>query len=199
MDATFVSDTFKILSRNKSGIQDGVLTGDLAFRIYDSVGIKGETLNTICNLYGIKFDEGAFQDKMEKVKMASKTATLVKNLSQASSTQAHEKTDDSFKYIFKRVEAHKYQFPLVQTTVSEIVDLKDDLKAVLLPKTCCYGEAGGQVGDCGQISNMDGQKVFQIMDTQLDQKNGYVWHIGISTSLLYLHKIQFVKLISFLF
>ena len=56
----------------------------------------------------------------------------------------------------------------------------DDLKAVLLPKTCCYGEAGGQIGDCGQISNMDGQKVFQIMDTQLDSKNGYVWHIGIS-------------------
>ena len=79
-------------------------------------------------------------------------------------------------FFFHRVQ--NYKFPLVQTTVSEIVDLKDDFKAILLAKTCCYGEAGGQIGDSGKISNMDGQTMFQIKDTQLDHKNGHVWHIG---------------------
>ena len=72
----------------------------------------------------------------------------------------------------------RYQFPMVQTSVLEVVDLEEDKKAVLLAKTCCYGEAGGQSGDKGVIYNMDDQTVFNIEDTQLDWDKGYVWHIG---------------------
>ena len=181
VDAQLVSNAFKILKKHKSGIKNGILSGPLAFKIYDSVGIKGDTLETICDIYGIKYDDKAFQDEMEHVKLSSKISAMVIDLKRFKSSNTHEKTDDSLKHKYEKVEKvdeQNYRFPLVQTTVSDIVDLKDDFKAILLPKTCCYGEAGGQIGDSGKISNMDGQTMFQIKDTQLDQKNGYVWHIG---------------------
>ena len=73
----------------------------------------------------------------------------------------------------------RYQFPLVQTKVLEVIQLANDQRAVLLEKTCCYGESGGQAGDRGKISNLDDIEIMEINDTQLDAKNkNHVWHIG---------------------
>ena len=77
----------------------------------------------------------------------------------------------------------RYQFPLVQTKVLEVIQLANDQRAVLLAKTCCYGESGGQAGDRGKISNMDDIEIMEITDTQLDDddaknNNHHVWHIG---------------------
>ena len=200
VDAQLVSNAFKILKKHKSGIKNGVLSGSLAFKIYDSVGLKGDTLKSICDIYGIKYDHQAFQDEMERVKLSSKISAMVRDLKQFKSSNTHEKTDDSLKHKYEKVDKQNYRFPLVQTTVSEIVNLKDDFKAVLLPKTCCYGEAGGQIGDSGKISNMDGQTMFQIKDTQLDHKNGYVWHIGSITKLFYqIVSVQCRKIANILF
>ena len=60
-----------------------------------------------------------------------------------------------------------------------MINLANDQKAVLLEKTCCYGESGGQAGDRGKISNMDDIEIMDINDTQVDAKNkNHVWHIG---------------------
>ena len=72
---------------------------------------------------------------------------------------------------------------MVQTKVLEVIQLANDQRAVLLAKTCCYGESGGQAGDRGKISNMDDIEIMEITDTQLDDddaknNNHHVWHIG---------------------
>ena len=107
IDAPNVVDTFKILERNSDGIKNGVLSGDLAYKIYDSTGIKGEILNDICEIFGIKFNEEDYQKKFESVRSASKIATIMNNMCKAETSEIHEKTDDNMKYSYGKIERHR--------------------------------------------------------------------------------------------
>ena len=108
LDASQIKETFRHLDKNPNGIQNGVLSGELAAKIYDAVGSKGEFLNECCQLYGIKFDEEKFEKAMENVRNKTKKRTAMSTASKAVATKIHEKTDDSFKYKYDKIESHRY-------------------------------------------------------------------------------------------
>ena len=177
-EASHVLDVFKLLERGgKTGIINGALTGDLAYKIIDSLGVGIAQLKRICDLYGVQLDDEALAKKKDEVKSNSKYKTALSHISQIDIDSDIPATDDHWKYHYRKSEATKYSFPLVQADLLKVIDLDNDKKAVLLSSTCCYGEAGGQEGDQGTILGLDGQTLFNISDTQLSE-NGHVWHIG---------------------
>ena len=181
-DAKIVLDVFNFLDKNKSGIVNNTLSGELAFKIFDSFGARKETMQTICDLYGIEFGESEFDAKMDEVKSASKLATAVNAASLAKNCESKKlpPTDDSFKHSYEKQTSHSYKFPIVSAEVLDVVDVDDQgLKAILLDKTCCYGESGGQAGDEGSIMSSDNIKFFNIVDTLKDPATGHVWHMGL--------------------
>lgn len=187
-EANLTLEVFKQFERRSDDIVQGVVNGNLAFRIFDSLGVSNEQLRRMSALYGVRLDENTLEDKKAEVKMGSKRQTA-SNSSNASSSLAKLEnvkaplTDDHWKYHYSKMEPTKYSFPLVQAEVLKVVSLDDVRQAVLLSTTCCYGEAGGQEGDRGAILGLDGQTLFTIDDTQLvASKNGighHVWHLGI--------------------
>ena len=177
-DARLSLELFKLLDRNPDQIHNGIISGELAFKAYDGIGIKGESLTNCLSAYGVELDQEAFEKKLGEVKKGSKLSSLVSNKFDEVNV---EKTDDSWKYHQHSNQASKdetkYIFPSVQAQVVH-VSTKENKVGVVLNRTCCYGEAGGQVGDHGKISSIDGQKLMTITDTQISPDGKHVWHIG---------------------
>lgn len=186
-EANITLEVFKQFDRRPNGIVDGVVDGDLSFRIVDSLGVSSEQLKRISSLYGVELDEEALEIKKTEAKLNSKQKTAAKASPFSSSKLENVKapvTDDHWKYHYSKMEPTKYSFPLVQAEVLKIVQFDDGARqAILLNTTCCYGEAGGQEGDRGTILGLDGQTLFTIDDTQLlpvsnSNAGHHVWHIG---------------------
>ena len=82
-EACHVLDVFKLLERGgKDGITNGAVTGDMAFKIIDSLGVSTEQLKRICDLYGVQLDKEALAKKKEDVKSNSKYKTALSQISQ---------------------------------------------------------------------------------------------------------------------
>ena len=189
-EANLTMEVFKQFDRRPSGIAHGVVDGDLSFRIVDSLGVSSEQLKRMSSLYGVQLDEEALETKKAEAKLNSKQKTAAKASPFSTSSAAKLEnvkapvTDDHWKYHYSKSEPTKYTFPLVQAEVLKIVQLDDvGRQAILLSTTCCYGEAGGQEGDRGNILGLDGQALFTIEDTQIlpapsSNTGHHVWHIG---------------------
>ena len=153
-DAELTLECFTMLNRNKKEIHDGVISAELAFKAIDGIGLKEDSLSSCLSAYGVKLDEEAFAKKIEQVKKTSKELSRLSNKFDLITVDV-EKTDDSWKYDYnnsiKSKDETKYIFPSVQAQVLDIVTLEKDPGrlanvGVILNRTCCYGEAGGQIG-----------------------------------------------------
>ena len=167
------------MDRSADNIHDGVISSELAFKAYDGVGIKGDALDNCLSAYGVQLDKEAFAKRLEEAKKMSKQSSLISNLLDDVKVG---KTDDSYKHQYhnsnQKKDATKYIFPSVQAQVVHVSTLENGKLGVLLNKTCCYGEAGGQIGDSGKISSIDGQKLMTVTNTQTSPDGNHIWHIG---------------------
>lgn len=184
-DAINVLDAMKMIERNQSQIVDNNLSGELGYKIMDSTGLSLSSVKNICTAMDLSFNEESCLEEMEKHKRHSKLSSIITSNKLVSENL--EKTDDSFKYQYKKMASNdkktgknetRYLFPIVQANVLQVLPYENDLMAVLLDKTCCYGEAGGQVGDAGILNSIDGTKVMTITDTKISEDRRHVWHIG---------------------
>ena len=177
-NATQLLEATKIIDRS---LRDtNVIDGDLAFKIMDSTGLSGEALHGYSQALGITVDLVAYEKKLLEVRNASKLSSMLSSSFGSCDTRDNV-TDDSFKYEYRRKqdsEESQYVFPVVQANVIDVVEMEEGKVAVLLDKTCCYGQAGGQEGDSGALWTIDGQKIMTILDTQLSGDGKQVWHIG---------------------
>ena len=167
------------MDRSADNIHDGVISSELAFKAYDGVGIKGDALDNCLSAYGVQLDKDAFAKRLEEAKKMSKQSSLISNLLDNVKVG---KTDDSYKHQYhnsnQKKDETKYIFPSVQAQVVHVSTLENGKLGVLLNKTCCYGEAGGQIGDSGKISSIDGQKLMTVTNTQTSPDGNHIWHIG---------------------
>ena len=179
-DASQFLDVFRMFQKNPKEISnEGIVSGPFSYKIFDSTGVKGDSLLKCCEAYGVKLDREAYDQHFAKVKAASKKDSLLNDVKLGSTL---DKTNDSSKYYYKKTEKNgqktNYEFPIVQAKVLDVIETESDEIAVLLNKTCCYGESGGQVGDIGQMTSVDGQKLMTITDTKLSSDGQHVWHFG---------------------
>ena len=114
-DARLSLELFKLLDRNPDQIHNGIVSGELAFKAYDGIGIKGESLINCLSAYGVELDQEAFEKKLGEVKKGSKLSSLVSNKFDEVNV---ENTDDSWKYHQHSNQASKdetkYIFPSVR-------------------------------------------------------------------------------------
>ncbi|MCX8155133.1 MAG: alanine--tRNA ligase [Verrucomicrobiae bacterium] len=137
---------------NASGI-----SGDFAFKLYDTYGFPLDLTELMARERGLKVDVDGFNRLMEEQRERARKAQKreIIELSQIETT-----TPTRF-----------IGFDTLHTParVLEVVQVKDKT-AVLLDTTACYAEMGGQVGDTGELRA--GDLAWRIADTQ---KSGAVW------------------------
>jgi alanyl-tRNA synthetase len=146
----------------------GTLSADEAFLLHDTYGFPMELTREIARERGFAIDEEGFEREMEAQRERARAARQV----QVSGTIRLTGTLDARKIPAWKTEFVGYERLSVETTVLAL--LRDGSQAestsegeaveVVLRDTPFYGEAGGQVGDTGEIVGPQGR--VQVEDTQ---------------------------------
>lgn len=151
-------------------VENKQLSGEVAFKLYDTYGFPLDLTADVCRERDIVIDEAGFDREMEaqreRAKASSNFGTDYNNVIKVDGVtefKGYETTETEATVVAlfsngKAVES-------IQSGESAVV---------ILDKTAFYGESGGQVGDSGEISSDICR--FAVKDTQ---KYGKVFgHIG---------------------
>ena len=159
--------------------EGGVLSGEDAFRLYDTYGFPFDLTVDILTEKGMTVDENRFKELMEEQKQKARNAR------KASDGESWSSEGITFENVPATVFVGYTDYECDGTVLDIAVEGEHALvadegtKAILvLNKTSFYAESGGQVGDTGVIKG-DGFE-FKVTDTK-KASGGIFTHLGTVT------------------
>ena len=154
-----------------------VLSGENAFKLYDTYGFPMDLTQEILEEKGFSVDEEGFKKAMEVQRTTARKARKVTNYMGADET-VYESVDPSVTTEFVGYNSLNCKSKItVLTTETEIVEALSDgeVGTVIVEQTPFYATMGGQQGDKGIIRTAAGE--FQVEDT-IKLLGGKVGHVG---------------------
>ena len=154
-----------------------VLSGEDAFKLYDTYGFPMDLTEEILDEKGFSVDEAGFQECMKQQKEKARKARKVTNYMGADVT-VYESIDPTITTEFVGYDRLTHDAPiLAMTTETDVVQaLTDgDVGTIIVGETPFYATMGGQVGDTGVITTKQGE--FVVEDT-VKLAGNKVGHIG---------------------
>ncbi len=172
--AKTLTQGLKIFEQAVAELSGDEIPGDIVFRLFDTYGFPVDLTADIARERNLRVDMPGFERAMAKQRSQSQSASQF--------------AVDYTKNINTDVNSHfiGYDETVSEATVlalyqgNQAVDslTKDETGMVLLDTTPFYPEAGGQVGDHGQLQHK--KTCFDVQDTQ--QVVNAIGHIGTVTS-----------------
>ena len=147
--ADMLQNGIKLLDNEIPKIQNNILPGEIAFKLFDTYGFPLDLTQMILREKNIDVDVDAFNRAMAEQKERSRANTKGTRTLWESQTQLPE-TDDATKYAAdENIASHV----LAILRDGEFVQAANagDAVEVALDKTNFYGTQGGQVGDSGEM------------------------------------------------
>ncbi|MBC7331907.1 MAG: alanine--tRNA ligase [Synergistetes bacterium] len=129
-----------LVSKAKSENRD-LLSGEEVFRLYDTYGFPYELTREMASEYGLKVDEDGFLKAMEDQREKARRR-LRKEGADSFYRDVKEEVGETIFVGYERLDS--------QAKVLRIMENEGYLE-VVLDRTPCYPEKGGQVGDKGRI------------------------------------------------
>ncbi len=154
-----------------------VLSGEDAFKLYDTYGFPMDLTQEILEEKGFSIDEKGFKEAMEVQRTTARKARKVTNYMGADVT-VYESIDPSITTEFVGYDKLEADSEItVLTTETELVEALSDgeVGTIIVKETPFYATMGGQQGDKGVIRTADG--TFKVEDT-IKLLGGKVGHIG---------------------
>jgi len=149
-----------------------VVSGDDAFKLHDTYGVLIDITQQMAQEQGLTVDMVGFDEAMKKAKDLAREGG--KKFAVAAVQGTLPLTDDSPKYSPAPVSAKVLGWVKDNAVVTSGKLTAGESVALLLDRTCFYGEQGGQVGDAGTIRTKTAD--FEVEDTQ--RLGESVLHIG---------------------
>ncbi|WP_439234853.1 alanine--tRNA ligase [Lonepinella koalarum] len=151
-------------------VKDGVLSGEVAFKLYDTYGFPLDLTADVCRERNIQIDEAGFDKEMEAQRLRAQSASQFgmdyNNVIRVDGTTQFEG--------YNKAESQAKVTALFHDGKSVESITAGQSAVVILENTPFYAEMGGQIGDSGELVNNNCQ--FDVKDTQ---KYGQVFgHIG---------------------
>ncbi|MDI9817619.1 MULTISPECIES: alanine--tRNA ligase [unclassified Legionella] len=150
----------RLLQEQIQAMKGKEITGEVAFKLYDTYGFPLDLTADIAREQGLSIDMVGFNQCMQQQRESSQSTSQFT----ADYSASLQLTEPS---VF-----HGYEKNALQSRISVI--LHDNVKveqlaapskgAIVLEYTPFYAESGGQVGDRGQL--VAGDAVFEVEDTQ---------------------------------
>ena len=143
-----------------AGLKDKTIPGDIVFKLYDTYGFPADLTADVARERGLTIDQAGFDQAMEAQRSRGRAAARFSaNLEQ--SIRVDSKVEFSG---YTRREGQANVLGLYEGGV-EVDTLEAGASGVvLLDETPFYAEAGGQVGDSGEIRAEGGVR-FEVEDT----------------------------------
>ena len=158
-----------------------VLSGEDAFKLYDTYGFPLDLTEEILSESGMTLDEAGFKAAMQEQKDKARKARKVTNYMGADAT-VYDDIDASVTSAFVGYDRLTHTSKItVLTTEDEIVEALSDgqVGTIFVDETPFYATMGGQSADTGIITTNEG--TFEVKDT-IKLSGGKVGHIGVVTS-----------------
>lgn len=156
-----------------------VLSGENAFKLYDTYGFPVDLTEEILEEKGFSVDSKGFEKAMEVQRTTARNARKVTNYMGADVT-VYESIDPSVTTEFVGYDNLTYPSEVtVMTTETEITEALSDgeIGTIFVKQTPFYATMGGQNADTGIIRSKDGSFEFKVEDT-VKMLGGKVGHIG---------------------
>ena len=158
-----------------------VLSGDNAFKLYDTYGFPMDLTSEILEEKGFTIDEDGFKKAMEVQRTTARKNRKTTNYMGADAT-VYDEIDPSVTTEFVGYDKLETASTVtVLTSETEIVEALSDgeIGTIIVEETPFYATMGGQQGDKGVIYTADG--TFKVEDT-IRLLGGKVGHVGKMTS-----------------
>ena len=144
-----------------------VLSGEQAFRLFDTYGFPLDLTELICRENGFTVDEEQFNVEMQKQKERARNAAAVENSDWVSLCGDNVTAEQTFVgYDYTEYSCHILRY-------RKVTQKKNEFYELVLDATPFYGEMGGQVGDCGVLASEN--ETIEIIDTK--RENNQSVHI----------------------
>ena len=156
---------------------DKRLSGEDAFRLYDTYGFPIDLTREILEEKGYTIDEDGFKSCMEVQRKKARDARGTTNYMGADAT-VYDQLDPELTTEFVGYDNLEYQSKITAlTTQEEVVDAltEDQRGTIITEQTPFYATMGGQQGDKGII--LLGDAVFEVEDT-IHLRGGKYGHVG---------------------
>ncbi|MBQ7670944.1 MAG: alanine--tRNA ligase [Clostridia bacterium] len=170
-DAT-IDQGLSILNGVMEKASGGVIAGDDAFKLYDTFGFPIDLTKEIAEEKGFEVDEARFTELMNEQKVRARSARAAGS--------SWESAGESLIAGLPATEFLGYEKPSVDAKIIAIItedgkvdEVTEGSASIILDRTVCYGEGGGQVGDRGSIS-VAGNEIATVADTK--KENGVFIH-----------------------
>lgn len=153
------------------------LSGDNAFKLYDTYGFPLDLTKEILEEKGYGIDEDGFRKAMEEQRTKAREAREVTNYMGADAT-VYDEIDASVTSEFVGYDHLSFDSKVtVLTTETELVNslMEGQKGTIFVEKTPFYATMGGQEGDTGVIGTADGK--FIVEDT-IKLRGGKFGHVG---------------------
>ena len=135
----------------------GAISGALAFRLYDEQGFPLDLTQLMARERGLTVDGAGFEKLMEEQRARARAAQKKEVITLSDIGSEHPTTFTG------------YESLQTKAKVAQVAKIKERT-AVILDKSPCYAEMGGQVGDAAIITQ--GGRQWRVVDTQ---KSGQTW------------------------
>ena len=163
-----------ILENAIEDIAGSEISGEVAFKLYDTYGFPIDLTADVARERGLTIDMAGFDSEMNIQKERARKA-------------GDFESKKSSVVIENPTEFLGYDYFVNNATITAIIknnesvnELSEGQEAiVILDQSCFYGESGGQVGDQGNLSNKSSQ--FKVSDTQKQASSAFE-HFGILDS-----------------
>ena len=169
-----------ILSEMEDRMQaagDKVLSGEDAFKLYDTYGFPIDLTAEILEEKGFSYDEAGFKACMDQQRQKARAARKETNYMGADADVYNEiEADVTTEFVGYDTTSSTDRIAVL-TTESEVVDAlaEGDKGSIIVAKTPFYATMGGQQGDKGIITTAEG--TFVVEDTVKVVGNRYA-HVG---------------------
>jgi len=155
-----------------------VISGDDAFDLHQTDGFLVELTEAIAARNNVSVDRGRFRELMEQHHRISGKDAFEDSVMKVGPLDALRETCAGTDFLgYETLQADGEVVGIVAE--DRLVDVLNEVGhespvVVVLNRTPFYGEAGGQVGDTGQLENSECQ--FKVQDTQ--RHGGFILHRG---------------------
>ncbi len=150
----------------------GRISGDDAFKLHDTYGFPIDLTQLMAEERDLTVNTGEYERLMEQARRLARSAVSAGGTFDMNIRTPPPSTDDSPKYAGGPTEATLLGYVRDGDFVAEGDVPFDTRVALVIDRSCFYGEQGGQVGCTGQIVGIEvapverDQSVFEVSDTQ---------------------------------
>ena len=174
--ADMLQNGMKLLDVEIPKLNNKVLPGDVAFKLFDTYGFPLDLTQMILRDKGIEVDVAGFEKSMTEQKERSRANTKGTRVFWESQTDLST-TDDTSKYNPTQMQSTVLSI-LRNGEFVQSANTGDEVE-VALDKTNFYGTQGGQVGDTGEL-RIDDKTVMNI--SEAGRVDNIVIHKGVLLS-----------------